>query len=194
MEGDVTGVHVLDRLLVSRESGKAPISDIDDLLEIGRIGKNEKRGTGSPDTDPDLTGWEEGDQVGVGPGARVGSLTDTHSGERGATPESIFESKVPDMVVVRKDPSGRETGEWRDKNRKFARKTGEASGTDSDLAIAVDKKSVGPFPVVGMAYKKASWFNEMSPNRLNGRVRREGRSAENEIQLGRTEDGIQRVG
>ena len=111
MEGDVTGVHVLDRLLVSRESGKAPISNTDDLLEIGSIGKNEKRGTGSPDTDPDLAGGEEGNQVRVGPGTRVGCLANTHSGERGATPESIFESKVPDMVVVRKDPSGRETGE-----------------------------------------------------------------------------------
>ena len=111
MEGDVTGVHVLDRLLVSRESGKAPISDIDDLLEIGRIAKHEKRGTGSPDTDPDLTGGEEGDQVRVGPGTRVGCLANTHSGERGATPESIFESKVSEMVVARKDPSGRETRE-----------------------------------------------------------------------------------
>jgi hypothetical protein len=111
MEGDVTGVHVLDRLLVSRESGKAPIPDIGDLLEIRRIGADETRRTGSPDTDPDLAGGEEGDQVRVGPGTRVGCLANTHSGERGATPESIFESKVSEMVVVRKDPSGRETRE-----------------------------------------------------------------------------------
>jgi len=109
MEGDATGVHVLDRLLVSRESGKAPIPDIGDLLEIRRIGADETRRAGSPDTDPDLAGRKEGDQVRVGPGPRVGCLANTHSGERGATPESIFESKVSEMVVVRKDPSGRET-------------------------------------------------------------------------------------
>jgi hypothetical protein len=38
MEEDVTGVHILDRLLVSRESGEAPVSNVDDLLEIGSIG------------------------------------------------------------------------------------------------------------------------------------------------------------
>ena len=34
----------------------------------------------------------------------------------------------------------------------------------------------------------------MGPDRLNGRVKREDRLAESEIQLGRTEDGIQRMG
>ena len=109
MEGDVTGVHVLDRLLVSRESGKAPIPDIGDLLEIRGIGADEARRTGSPDTDPDLAGRKEGDQVRVGPGTRVGCLANTYAGERGAPPESIFERKVAEVVVVRKDPPGRET-------------------------------------------------------------------------------------
>jgi hypothetical protein len=38
MEEDVTGVHILDRLLVSGESGEAPVSNVDDLLEMGSIG------------------------------------------------------------------------------------------------------------------------------------------------------------
>jgi hypothetical protein len=156
MEEDVTGVHILDRLLVSGESGEAPVSNVDDLLEMGSIGYDKKGGTGSTDTDPDLASGEEGDQVRVGPRARVGSLADTHPGERGATSESIFESIVPGLVMVGKDPAGRETGERSDKNRKFTRKVGETSGTDCNLAIAVAKESVGPFPIVRVGYKEAS--------------------------------------
>jgi hypothetical protein len=109
VERDMAGVHVIDRLLVSRESGKAPVPDIGDLLEIGRVGTDEARRTGSPDTDPDLAGGKEGDQVRVGLGARVGCLANAYAGELGAPPESIFERKVAEVVVVRKDPPGRET-------------------------------------------------------------------------------------
>ena len=152
MEEDVTGVHILDRLLVSGEGGKAPVSNVKDLLEMVGISCDKKGGTGSTDTDPDLTSGKEGDQVKMGPRARMGSLPNTHPGEGGATSESIFEGIVPGLVMVGEDPAGRETGERSDKNRKFMRKVGETSGTVGNLAIAVAEESVGPFPVVRVGY------------------------------------------
>ena len=106
VEGNMAGVHVIDRLLVSRESDKAPVPDISDLLEIGRVGTDETRRTGSPDTDPHLTGGKEGDQVGVGLGTRMGGFANAHPGKLGA-PKSIFEREVAEVVVVGEDPSGR---------------------------------------------------------------------------------------
>ena len=54
MEEDVTGVYLLDRLLVSGEGGEAPVSNVKDLLEMVGISCDKKGGTGSTDTDPDL--------------------------------------------------------------------------------------------------------------------------------------------
>ena len=109
VEGNMAGVDVILRLLVSTESGKSPVPDVSDLLEIGRVGTDETRRTSSPGTDPDLTGSKEGDQVRVGLGTRVGCLANAYAGELGAPPESIFGRKVAEVVVVRKDPPGRET-------------------------------------------------------------------------------------
>ena len=54
VEGNMTGVDLLDRLLVSGEGGEAPVSNVKDLLEMVGIICDRKGGTGSTDTDPNL--------------------------------------------------------------------------------------------------------------------------------------------
>ena len=93
-------------MLVSRESGKSPIPDVSDLLEIKRIDTDETRKASNPGTGPDLRGSNEGGQVGMGLGTRMGSLANAHPGKLGA-PKSIFERKVAEVVVVGEDPPGR---------------------------------------------------------------------------------------
>jgi hypothetical protein len=54
VEGNMTGVDLLDRLLVSGEGGETPVSNVEDLLEVVGIICDRKGGTGSTNTDPNL--------------------------------------------------------------------------------------------------------------------------------------------
>jgi len=54
VEGDMTGMDLLDRLLISGEGCETPVSNVKDLLEVVGVICDRKGGTGSTNTDPNL--------------------------------------------------------------------------------------------------------------------------------------------
>jgi cyclophilin family peptidyl-prolyl cis-trans isomerase len=53
--------------------------------------------------------------------SRMGSLTNAHASERGATSETVLDRVIPSLVVVGKDPTVRKAREGDNKNVEFAR-------------------------------------------------------------------------
>ena len=125
------------------------------------------------------------------PRAGVCSLPDTHPSGRGASPETIFRSIVPSLVMVGEDPAGREARERCNEDREFAR---EANSTGSNFTIAIAEKSMSPFPVVGMRDKETPRFDKVGPDGLNNRMRGRGRSDKGKVKLSGAEVGIQKMG
>ena len=108
------------------------------------------------------------------PRAGVCSLPDTHPSGRGASPETIFRNTVPSLVMVGEDPAGREARERCNEDREFAREIREANGTGGNFTIAIAKKSMSPFPVVGLGDKETPGFDKVGPDDLNNGMRGRG--------------------
>ena len=110
----------------------------------------------------------------MGDRARKGSLTNSHRNERGSSSKTVFDTIVPGLVMVGKDPAGREARKRNDKNREFAREVGASTVADGNFARALRKAGMGPFPVVGMGDQEPPGLDEVGPGGLSDNVMRVG--------------------
>ena len=93
-------MDVLDRLLIAGESGIAPVSSVEYMLEAVGVVCNGEGGAGSTDVDPDLIGTRGGRHIAMDPRARMCSLADSHPNGRGSSSKTIFDTIVPSLVMV----------------------------------------------------------------------------------------------
>ena len=63
-----------------------------------------------------------------------------------------------------------------------------------NLAIAASKKSMSPFPVVGMRDKETPGFDKVGPDDLNNGMRGRGGPDKDKVELGWAEVGAQKMG
>ena len=98
------------------------ISSVDDMLETVSIIRNGEGETGGADVDPSLKGAKGKRCVAAGDGARKGSLANAHSGKRGTSPNTGFDTVVPSRVIVGKNPAGQRARERYSKSMEFAGK------------------------------------------------------------------------
>ena len=112
----MTIMDVLDRLLIARESGIAPVSSVEYMLEAVDVVCNDEGEAGSTNVGPSLKGAKGGRHIAMDDRARVSSLADSHRNERGSSSKTVFDTIVPGLVMVGKDPAGREARKRNDKN------------------------------------------------------------------------------
>ena len=93
-------MDVVDRLLIAGESGIAPVSSVEYMLEAVGVVCNGEGGAGSTDVDPNLIGAKGGRHIAMDHRARMSSLADSHPNGRGSSSKTIFDTIVPSLVMV----------------------------------------------------------------------------------------------